>query len=124
MPPSPRRTTILVVEDDPDLRAMYRTALQVEGFLVIAVPDGVDALRHVDEAPPDLVVLDLGLPHLGGGDVQRELADHPETRDIPIILVTGSDSELDEGAFACVLRKPIDGESLVDAVRRCLRKRP
>ena len=100
---------------------MYKAALQLNGFAVVAVADGVDALRHIDETPPDVVVLDLGLPRLGGHDVQREVAGHAETSAIPIVVVTGGDvQDLDPRAFVCVLRKPIDVDALVRAVRRCL----
>jgi two-component system, OmpR family, response regulator MprA len=111
------------VEDDPDLRSMYRTSLSVAGFTVIAVGDGIEALRYLDAEAPYAVVLDLGLPRLGGLDVREEIAAHAETRDIPIVVVTGSDTSLlRDDDFACILKKPIDPEDVVQAVRRCLRK--
>src|SRR4029079_15737511 len=76
---------VLIVEDDPALRSLYRAMLQMEGFVVIAVEDGVDALRHIESNPPAAVVLDLGLPRLGGRDVQREITSRVETRDSPLI---------------------------------------
>src|SRR5258706_15561940 len=82
------RATVLVVEDDPQLRFLYRMALMMAGYKVVAVEDGVDALRHVEADPPQAVVLDIELPRLGGLDVQREIAAHAETRDIPIVVVT------------------------------------
>ena len=60
---------------------------------MVAVEDGVDALRYVEGHTPSLVVLDLGLPRLGGEDVRRELASRPGIRDIPIVVVTGSDTQ-------------------------------
>jgi two-component system phosphate regulon response regulator PhoB len=124
VPPTPRRPTVLVVEDDPDLRALYRASLSVAGFAVIAAGNGIDALRQIDLGEPDLLVLDIGLPGLDGRDVQRELSAHADTRSIPIVVVTGGDtSELNEADFSCVLRKPIDPAELVSAVRRCLQKR-
>ena len=102
---------------------MYRTALTIAGYAVIAVEDGVDALRQLDTQAPDAVVLDLGLPRLGGRDVQREIASHADTRTIPIVVVTGSDvTGLEESDYACIMRKPIDPGQLVAAVRRCLDK--
>jgi DNA-binding response OmpR family regulator len=123
MPLSPRKMAVLVVEDDPELRAMYRAALQIDGFAVVSVEDGVDALRHVEDSRPDVVVLDLGLPRLGGRDVYREITGRADTRDIPIVIVTGGDTpDLNPGDFACILRKPVDGGALVSAVRRCCEK--
>ena len=73
MPPAPRRTTILIVEDDTRLRTFYRTVLVAAGYLVVSAEDGIRALRYVELERPDLVVLDLDLPRLGGRDVQREI---------------------------------------------------
>ena len=116
---------VLIVEDDPALRSLYRAMLQMEGFVVIAVEDGVDALRQIESNPPAAVVLDLGLPRLGGRDVQREITSRIETRDIPIIIVTGQPvDDLNPRDFACILRKPLDPQSLIKAVHDCFRKAP
>jgi CheY-like chemotaxis protein len=118
-----RRTTVMVVEDDEDLRAFYRLALLAAGYDVVAVSDGIDALRIIDgNTLPDLVMLDMLLPHVGGRDVQQELKAHPETRHIPILVVTGTDlAGMEESEVDCVLRKPTSPEALLEAVRRCLR---
>jgi DNA-binding response OmpR family regulator len=118
----PRAKIILVVEDDPELRAFYRQVLMISGYTVIAVEDGIDALRRVETDPPDLVILDLELPRLGGRDVQAELAAHTATSHIPIMVVSGTDTRtLDRNAFVCILHKPVTGERLVAAVEDCLR---
>ena len=122
MPSPPRRRTVLVVEDDPELRAAIRSALTVEGYAVVAVEDGVDALRHFDWDAPSAVVLDIGLPRLGGRDVQRELAAHPDYRSIPIIAVSGDITGLNLRDFSCILQKPLDLEELLEAVARCVAK--
>ena len=114
------RRTILVVEDDAELRYMFRTALAFAGFAVREAGDGYDALRIVDQYPPDLVVLDLLLPTISGMTVQQEIAAQVVTRDIPIVVVTGSALKVDETQVACVLRKPVMPDALVSAVRRCL----
>lgn len=117
-----RKSIVLVVEDDSTLRQLYRSALTLAGYIVVAVEDGVEALRHVEADVPGLVVLDLGLPRLSGLDVQRELAAHIETHDIPIVVVTGDPGDLNPADFACVLRKPIDPQDLLMAVQKCLRR--
>lgn len=111
---------ILIVEDDPDLRLFYRQVLRISGYIVAAVEDGIDALRRIEADPPDLVLLDIELPRLSGRDVQEELAAHAGTRNIPILVVTGSDGALNPAAFSCILRKPVTAESLVAAVDECL----
>ena len=112
---------ILVVEDDPRLRELYRTSLRSVGYAVVGVRDGVDALRMVEQGQPRAVVLDLGLPTLNGLDVFRDLQANAATRAIPVIVVTGTDtSQLDKSQFACVLEKPISVNQLVEAVQNCL----
>lgn len=114
---------VLVVEDDPQLRELYRMALRAAGYAVVAVEDGADALRQVEQTVPALVVLDLGLPRLHGRDVHSELKARPDTRDVPIVVVTGGDvSEAEASQFACILRKPFDADRLVAAVRQCLQR--
>jgi CheY-like chemotaxis protein len=120
--PSGPKPTVLVVEDDRPLREMYRAALTLAGYTVVAVEDGIDALQHVEHAPPNLIVLDLALPRLSGHDVHRELASRAETRDIPILVVTGTDTRDLRLAHVCgVLRKPVTTDALVAAVDRGLR---
>lgn len=115
-----RRQTLLVVEDDADLRRLLKTTLILAGFDVQEAGDGLDALRSLDLHPPDGVVLDLGLPYISGRIVRDEIAAHAHTRDIPVIVVTGETGPLGDLQAACVLRKPIDPERLLDIVRRCV----
>ena len=104
---------------------MYRTALKAAGYEVGAVEDGLDALRWIDAHPPDAIVLDLTLPRVGGRDVRRELEARAETRLIPIVIVTGGDASDMETSMACVvLRKPVEPDTLVSTVEKCVRGRP
>jgi CheY-like chemotaxis protein len=115
---------VLVVEDDASLRELYRSALRAVGYAVVAVEDGLEALRRVERMPPDAVVLDLALPRLSGRDVHRELKAHPETHDIPVIIVSGTDtSDLNPNDFVCVLKKPVSLDALIQAVQDCVRRR-
>lgn len=114
---------VLVVEDDTSVRDLYRSALRAVGYAVIGVEDGFDALRLVESQRPAAIVLDLGLPRLNGRDVYKEIKARPETRSIPIVVVTGNDTrDLNLDDFACVLRKPITMDRLVAAVDECLRR--
>ena len=114
------RRTVLIVEDDPDARRMYRTALSFAGFDVLDAVDAVSALHCLDQYSIDIVVLDLMLPTLSGLAVQQEIAAHAHTASLPIVIVTGSDMPLDHVNVPCVLRKPIMPDQLVAAVRTCL----
>src|SRR5215212_2065349 len=112
--------TILIVEDDEDLRRLFRTALTLAGYDVVEAGDGFEALQRIDHSPPDLVLLDLLLPGVSGVVVRQEIAAHATTRDIPIVVVTGS--ALGQGTLnvACFLRKPVSPEQLIETVRSCL----
>jgi DNA-binding response OmpR family regulator len=112
---------ILIVEDNSDLRRMFKTALSLAGFDVDEAGDGLEALRVVEERRPDLVVLDLVLRALDGLSVQQELAARAATANIPIVIVTGSTIDTDNVEVACVLRKPVMPDELIRTVRQCLR---
>ena len=107
------------------LRDLYRTGLRAAGFAVVGVADGVEALRLIEEQVPKVVVLDLLLPRLSGLDVHKELKTSLKTRNIPIVVVTGTDiRSLNLDDFECVLRKPINMDVLIGAVVSCLRRHP
>jgi DNA-binding response OmpR family regulator len=115
-----RRNTVLIVEDDADLRRMYRTALAIAGFGVQEAGDGFDALQLLDRDPPDLVVLDLTLPAISGFVVRQEIAASAHTRAIPVVVVTAADVSPRQLDVPCVLRKPVSPDRLINAVRECL----
>jgi CheY-like chemotaxis protein len=117
------RQKVLIVEDDRDLRRMFRQSLQMAGFEVREAGDGPTALRSIDHDPPDLVVLDLMLQMIDGLTIRAELATNVHTRHIPVVIVTGSALDLDH-LDVCVLRKPVLPDRLVEAVRRCLAAGP
>jgi DNA-binding response OmpR family regulator len=118
--PPTRGRKILIVEDDADLRRIYRVALVLSGFEVLEAGDGLDALRQLDADPADAVILDLGLPFISGFTVREEIAAQASLRHIPVIVVTGSADSLDQLNVACILRKPVVPEELATAVGRCL----
>jgi DNA-binding response OmpR family regulator len=117
------RRTLLLVEDDAPLRQQYRIALAFEGFEVREAATGLDAITSIDRWPPDLIVLDLMLPTVNGFEVLQELAAQAHTREIPVVVVTGSPERLDYLDVACVLRKPISPDDLIRTVRRCIASR-
>ena len=114
------RQTILVVEDDDDLRHLFRTTLTLAGYDVTEAGDGLEALQRIDHSPPDLVVLDLVLPRVSGLVVHQEIAAQAITRHIPVVVITGSAMPHADLDVACFLRKPISPDRLINAVRGCL----
>jgi CheY-like chemotaxis protein len=114
------RKTILIVDDDEDLRRLFRTSLTLAGYDVIEAGDGVEALQRVELLVPDLVILDLVLPGLPGAAVKQELAAQALTKNIPIVIVTGTYVDPADYDVACLLRKPITPDQLIQTVRSCL----
>jgi len=118
----PGRGNVLVVEDESELRAMYRTALVLDDFDVTEAANGLEALRRLESMNFDLIVLDMGLPALSGRSFLLELMARTDTRKIPVVIVTGSTKTFNSLNIACVLRKPICADQLVETVRHFVRR--
>jgi DNA-binding response OmpR family regulator len=117
------RPTVLLVEDDNATREMFDYALRMAGFSVTAVRDGFAALRSIEQGCPDIVVLDLDLPHVSGLDVHQELMSHAETCRIPVVVVTGTSLQPPPEVFR-TLRKPIASDVLVTTIEQALAQSP
>jgi two-component system phosphate regulon response regulator PhoB len=121
------RPTILVVEDEDALATLLQYNLEKEGYQVLVAGDGEEALVQVDEKLPDLIVLDWMLPKISGIEVCRRLRQRPESRNVPIIMLTarGEESDrirgLDTGADDYVV-KPVSMTELAARVRAVLRR--
>ena len=118
---------VLVVEDETALITLLRYNLEREGFRVAEARDGEEALVLCQEEKPDIVLLDWMLPHLSGIEVCRRLRRTPETRDVPIIILTARGEEadkirgLDSGADDYVT-KPFSPAELISRLRAVLRR--
>ena len=116
---------ILIVDDEPEIVRLVVDYLSAAGFTTSSAANGSDALMRAHAEPPDLVILDLGLPGLHGLDVTRTLR---RTSDVPIIMLTARDDETDKliglelGADDYVT-KPFSPRELVARVRAVLRRR-
>jgi two-component system phosphate regulon response regulator PhoB len=121
------KPTILVVEDEAPLLTLLRYNLEKQGFRVEEAADGQEALMRVAEARPDLVLLDWMLPALSGLEVCRQIRRRPNTRDLPIIMVTARTEDqdavraLDTGADDYIA-KPFAMEALLARIRALLRR--
>ena len=87
---------VLLVEDEPAQRAVLSYNLEAEGFVVQTADNGEDALLLIAESPPDLILLDWMMPHVSGLEVCRRLRARPETRGIPIIMLSARSEEVDK----------------------------
>ena len=90
-----KRPTVLLVEDEPAQREVLSYNLDAEGFRVTAADNGEDALILVEEEAPDVIILDWMMPKLSGIEVCRRLKMRPETRSIPIIMLSARAEEVD-----------------------------
>jgi DNA-binding response OmpR family regulator len=119
---SSAKPLILVVEDEPELRAVVSFILQEEGFDVQTASDGQQAVDHAAKARPALVVLDMGLPILSGEEVAAELLRlYPEPPPILVMSAAGAIAERARriGA-ASFIAKPFDLDELASAVHRII----
>jgi signal transduction histidine kinase/DNA-binding response OmpR family regulator/putative methionine-R-sulfoxide reductase with GAF domain len=117
--------TILVVDDETDVREMLADTLTEAGFRVMTAADGAAALQALRATLPDLVLLDLMMPGMDGYEALRALRGAPETRDLPVVILTGVDSASErERAMAAgatvYLRKPVLAKELVQTIRASL----
>ena len=118
---------VLVVEDEAPLVTMLRYNLEREGFQVCEAGDGEEALVQIAERRPDLVLLDWMLPLVSGIEVCRRIRRSPETRSLPVIILTARGEEtdrvrgLDSGADDYVV-KPFSPSELVARLRAVMRR--
>ena len=120
--------TILVVDDEPAIRAFVRAALQQASHHVLEAADGVSALRLASGERPDLVLLDIALPHLSGIEVCRRLRREPATARTPVLLLTGLPDRGDQDTIKAgargYLAKPFSPAQLTSLVDDALRLTP
>jgi len=115
------RGCVLVVDDDYDIRALITQILQLEGYRVLAAPDGRAALaklRAADERPA-LILLDLMMPGMNGWQLQEELIKDPALAAIPVLVLSGDDDvvhKAGEIGAAGWLKKPLDLKVLLKTV--------
>jgi two-component system, OmpR family, phosphate regulon response regulator PhoB len=121
------KTHVLIVEDEAPLAEMLRYNFEKEGFAVSTARDGEEALTMIDEARPDLIILDWMLPQVSGLEVCRQLRRKPDTRDLPVIMLTARGEEADrvrglEGGADDYITKPFSPGELVARMRAVLRR--
>jgi DNA-binding response OmpR family regulator len=120
--------TILVVDDEPAIRAFVRAALQQANHRVLEAADGSSALRLAAVERPDLVLLDIALPHLSGIEVCRHLRRENATASTPVLLLTGlpdrGDQDTAEAGAQGYLAKPFSPAQLISLVDDALRLTP
>jgi CheY-like chemotaxis protein len=116
---------ILVVDDNEDVRSMIRFWLEERGYRVVQATDGEMGVEIALRERPDVIVMDICMPHLDGFTAARRIRAHDELREIPILAISAHDVDELQGAAidagcAEILGKPIDSDKLENALSRLL----
>lgn len=117
--------TILVVDDQPDIRLMCRVNLALEGYEVAEAMDGAAALAALDRIKPDLILLDVMMPGVDGWQVLDAIKADPELEHIPVVILTARVQREDElrgwsAGASEYLSKPFNPSTLTEVVQRVL----
>jgi DNA-binding response OmpR family regulator len=118
--------SVLIVEDDPLFQGVYRTRLEQQGFKVRVAGDGEEALREIEQSPPDLILLDLVLPRLSGHDVLTRLRQDPRHTNLPVIILTSRGEAADiergkqEGADDYLIKGSTNPKEVIWKVKQAL----
>ncbi|MEE4271687.1 MAG: response regulator [Thermoanaerobaculales bacterium] len=111
------RASILVVDDEEDVRGYLSSLLEDNGYAVETAEDGNQAWRLIEAQPPDLILLDLMMPEQTGTGLYRMLHDHKTVRDIPVIVISGlAGRNVAVGKTVPVFDKPIDEDGLLKKI--------
>src|SRR3954468_20715511 len=113
--------TVLVVDDEPVLRAIVREILHEEGYAVIEAAVGRAMLEITAKERPDLVLMDVMMPGIDGREAYRQLRSHPEHRDIPVVMMSAAvHSHWLDPSIAGFMAKPFDLNQLIELVTRLI----
>jgi chemosensory pili system protein ChpA (sensor histidine kinase/response regulator) len=122
-----RDAVIMVVDDSLTVRRVTQRLLEREGYRVILAKDGVDALEHLQETIPDLMLVDIEMPRMDGFDLTRNIRGNDSTREVPIIMITSRTADkhrnyaLDLGVNA-YFGKPFQEDMLLAAIAGLLNR--
>lgn len=117
--------TVLLVEDQIDFLAVQKLYLERHGYRVLSAEDGVEGVRCALEHHPHVILMDLSLPHMDGIRATLELKENPETRDIPVILLTAhgygaAGRRAREAGCAAFVPKPCDPRRVLQEIQRLI----
>jgi len=121
---------LLIVEDDPDIRALLDTTLRFKKYGVVTAQNGREALDIIQKKRPTLVVADIMMPHLDGFGLVHRMRINPETRMIPVVFISATYVAAEDREFALrigatrFIQKPVDIDKFVGVVEELLKQDP
>ncbi len=108
---------VLVVDDEPVVRAVVRDVLREEGYAVVEAPDGRTVLEILDRERPDLVLMDVMMPGIDGREVYRVLRSREDLPDVPVVMMSAAArADRLDPSIAGFLPKPFDLDRLMETV--------
>ena len=119
---------VLIADDEPDIVYVLSEVLSDEGYDTITAADGEETLRKAKEYKPDIILLDIMMPKMDGYSVNVQLKSQPETKDIPVIVITGRGQlkelfDMNEKApIDDFLEKPFPVKELLERMDRLLKR--
>ncbi len=122
-----RQGYLLIVEDDPDILELLKTTLAFNGYRVVPTRNGYEGLQAIQQERPAIVIADIMMPKMDGFGLVNRIRIHPETRDIPVVLVTATYVSAEDQQFAQnigatrFIQKPIDLENLLATIAELLK---
>jgi len=119
---------VLVVEDNSDARKMLRAILEHEQLEVVEAADGIEGLERTESESPDLVITDISMPRMSGGEMIKQLRRSKEHKNLPILAITayGIERAIDaiKGGASRALAKPVENHLLLKIVYDLLQMKP
>lgn len=126
---SEQRKVIVCIEDEPEMIALVELILGRKGFELVGALGGQEGLETVRRVRPDLILLDLMMPDMGGWEVYQQIKADPELKDIPVIVVTAKAQSIDKVLGIHIAKvddyitKPFGPHELVQSVNRVLSRK-
>ncbi len=116
---------ILAVDDEKNILRLVKVNLQKEGYEVATATTGREALQQIERDQPDLVIMDVMMPEMGGFEALREMKSNPESAEIPVIMLTAKAQDADvfkgwKSGADLYLTKPFNPQELLTFVKRIL----
>lgn len=112
-----KRKSLLIVEDDHDARVALRRVFEDLGFKVISAANGIDALKYLTLTIPQLIIVDIEMPLMGGNDFLRIKNANELWKDIPVIVISAHAEKLNLINGHPIMKKPLDLFKLTDLVQ-------